>query len=88
MRRWSTRAGFALAPVVVLGTVALISGPGRHRVIVLALGVLLGAALGFMADDAGGGERRSAPSNGAPGRLEASPVLLPAQASDQDSSIS
>lgn len=49
MRRVLVRAGYALAPVALLGTVAASTGPGRHRVALLILGVLLGAVLAVTA---------------------------------------
>jgi hypothetical protein len=46
MRRFLVRAGYTLAPVALSGIVAASTGPGRHRVAVLAVGVLLGIVLG------------------------------------------
>lgn len=51
MRRFLVRAGYALAPVALLGTVAASTGPGRHRLALLALGVLLGVILAFTTGD-------------------------------------
>jgi hypothetical protein len=47
MRRFLVRAGYALAPVALTGIVAASTGPGRHRVAVVAVGVVLGVVLGI-----------------------------------------
>jgi len=54
MGRVLMRAGYALAPLVVLGTVAASTGGGRHRMGVLALAVVIGAILAVTAPDRSG----------------------------------
>ena len=48
------RVGYGLAPIVVFGVVALSSGGGHHRLVVLALGVVIGVILGTTADGGAG----------------------------------
>lgn len=71
MNRILIRAGYCAAPVVVLGAVALISGGGRHRVLILALAVLLGVVLAIATKDTA---ERAVPSD-APDRVEALPLV-------------
>ena len=59
MKRVLIRVGYGLAPVVVFGAVALSTGSGHHRLLVLVLAVLSGLVLGFSADDAEGEGRWS-----------------------------
>jgi hypothetical protein len=47
------RVGYGLAPVLVFGVVAMSTGGGHHRLLVLALGVVIGVILGTTADGAG-----------------------------------
>jgi hypothetical protein len=65
------RVGYGLAPVVVLGAVALSTGGGRHRLMVLALAVLIGVILGTTADGAGLKGRFNLRSGNAAGDQEA-----------------
>lgn len=51
------RAGYGLAPVLVFGAVALSTGGGHHRVVVLAVGVVIGVILAVRADPAGAAGR-------------------------------
>jgi hypothetical protein len=78
MNRVLIRAGYGVAPVFLLGVVALISGGGRHRVLVLAIGVLLGVVLAVTAKDgAGAAARRDEAARPAPERAQAEPVPVP-----------
>ena len=75
-----------MAPIVLFGAVALISGGGRHRVLVLAIGLLLGVLLAVVAKDAAGGavpsEASAAPP---PDRVEAPSLVSASQpAGDRD----
>lgn len=47
------RAGYGLAPVLVFGAVALSTGGGHHRIVVLAVGVVIGVILAVKADGEG-----------------------------------
>lgn len=77
MNRILIRGGYCVAPIVVLGAVALISGGGRHRVLVLGLGVLLGVVLAVTAKaPAPEAAVRSEASNPPPARVEAAPSLV------------
>jgi hypothetical protein len=53
VKRLLIRAGYALAPVVMFGTIALVAGPGRHRVAILALAAVVSVMLGMSAGGVG-----------------------------------
>lgn len=63
MRGLLIRAGFGLAPMVVLGAVALSTGPGRHRLVILGFAVLLGVVLSATTGEARAGGRSGEPVN-------------------------
>jgi len=81
------RAAYALAPVVILGAVAFIAGPGRHRVAILALAVVLAVVLGYQSGETAEPGQRSAPPP-AGGELPDAGPLLPEQARCPDSQVS
>ena len=79
MNRILIRGGYCVAPIVVLGAVALISGGGRHRVLVLAIGLLLGVVLAVVAKDTAGGAVPAEASAQPPNQAEApAPSLVTA----------
>jgi hypothetical protein len=89
MNRILMRGVYGAAPIVVLGAVALISGGGRHRALILAVAVLLGVVLAVTAKDpAAKGAVRSEASAPPPERVEAglSPLVttVPQAAGDRD----
>jgi hypothetical protein len=96
MNRILIRGGYCAAPIVVFGAVALISGGGRHRVLILALGVLLGVVLAVATrDDTADAAVPAAPlalsvpsteADPSPDQAEASPLVatVPQQAGARD----
>lgn len=85
LKRCSIQAAYALAPLVLLGTVALSTGAGRHRLLVLGLGIALSAVLAMTGGDANTRDRHRKPAKSLhtapPGVRTAS---IPAQPSDPD----
>jgi hypothetical protein len=72
MRPVLVRVGWALIPLVIFGAVSDASGPGRHRLVVLALGVVFAA---FFACRTGGEEvSRRALAKASSGRTESAGI--------------
>lgn len=84
VRRVLIRAAYAFAPLALLGTVALISGHGRHRVAVLALAVVMSVFLGSRAGETNKHDLRRERSITTPGPASPFPALPAARSSLQD----
>ena len=74
MRRVLVKAGYASTPLIMFGTIALMTGPGRRRVAILALAVVIAVIL---AAAAGGTVPRSTDRE-QPTPLAAQPADVPA----------